>query len=183
MKRSNSCLNRKWAMFESIRCEGIARARSGISGDEGATLVETALAFIILLTFLFGIIQFSLSLYTFNYVSDAAREATRWAMVRGNQCSKLDHCGASQTDIQTYVRGLGYPGIDPSKLTATAVWYTPSASTPTTWSTCTPTSTAPCNIAGNQLRVTVKYAFPLNIPFWRASTLNLQSTSAIPVSL
>ena len=54
--------------------------------EEGATLVEMALvcAFIVI-PMLFGIIEVSLALYSYNFVTDAAREATRYAVVRGPQ--------------------------------------------------------------------------------------------------
>ena len=39
-------------------------------------------AFVVIPT-LFGIIEVSLALYSYNFVTDAAREATRYAIVRG----------------------------------------------------------------------------------------------------
>lgn len=151
-------------------------------GEEGATLVEVAISAVILLAMLFGIIEFSLALYTYNYVSDAARDGTRWAIVRGSQCLSLDHCNASATDISNYVTSIQYPGIDSAKMTVTANWYTQSGTTPRTWTLCDPAATT-CNVSGNQVRVTVTYAFPLSVPFWRATTLNVSSTSSMVVSL
>src|SRR6476659_7718911 len=53
-------------------------------GEEGGSLVEMALvcAFVVI-PMLFGIIEVSLALYSYNFVTDAAREATRYAIVRG----------------------------------------------------------------------------------------------------
>ena len=51
--------------------------------DSGASLVEFTVSAAVLFMALFGIIQCSLGLYAYNYVSDAAREGTRYAMVRG----------------------------------------------------------------------------------------------------
>ncbi len=157
--------------------------------EEGATLVEMALASVTLLSMLFGVIAISLALYTYNFVSDAAREATRWAIVRGADCSTntpgLDHCDAGQSDIQTYVRTLSYPGIDPSKMTADASWYSPNyGSGSTTWTACDAKTNicSPPNAQGNQVMVTVKYTFPLSIPFWKATTLNMTSSSQMVIS-
>lgn len=154
----------------------------GARGEEGAALVEIAISAVILLAMLFGIIEFSLAFYTYNYVSDAARDGTRWAIVRGAQCLSLDHCNATTTDISNYVKSIQYPGIDSAKMTVTANWYTQSGATPRTWSLCDPAATT-CNVSGNQVRVTVTYAFPLSVPFWRVTTLNVSSTSSMVVSL
>ena len=89
-------------------------------GEQGGSLVEMALACVILLPILFGIVQLSIGLYCFHYAADAAREGTRWAMVRGSTCNGLfgaAYCsptdasgtGATANDIATYVRGLGFP--------------------------------------------------------------------------
>lgn len=167
---------------------GVLR-RQVASGEEGATMVEMAIASVVLLMMLFGVIVLSLSFYTYNYVSDAAREASRWAIVRGSQCSAntpgLDHCGAGQTEIQNYVSSLSYPGIDPSKLTVTANWYSPNyGNGATTWTLCD-SKANPCttpNGQGYQVQVTVGYRFPLSIPFWKATTLNVSSTSSMVIS-
>jgi Flp pilus assembly protein TadG len=168
-------------------------ARS-ICDEAGAALVEMALASVIVLAMLFGIIEMSLALYTYHYISDAAREATRYAIVRGsNSCisssNALTNCNllpATAGNLQTYVRTLGYPGINGSKITVTSTWKiaTSNINAPynTQWLTnCTgdvdPLTSKPCNNAGNQVVVKVDYAFPLSIPFWRATTLNMSSTS------
>ena len=52
------------------------RLRRG--GEEGSSLVEMALSCLILIPFLFGIVQLSIGLYCYHYASDAAREAKRW---------------------------------------------------------------------------------------------------------
>jgi Flp pilus assembly protein TadG len=156
-----------------------------LRGEEGASLVEMALACSTLLLMLFGIIETSIGLYTYHYVADAAREGSRWAMVRGSLCSTntpgLDHCNASSSDISTYVKSLGYWHND-SNMTVSATWATPTTSgTPATatWSACT---TGTCNQPGFMVIVTVTEAFPLSIPYWKATTLNLTSTSRMVIS-
>ena len=154
--------------------------------EDGATLVEMAIATTVLFAVIFGIIQFSFALYTYNYVSDAAREGARWAMVRGANCSintkTLDHCGATIPDIQTYVRSLGYPGIDSAnRMTVNTTWFAQtwdSNASTMTWAKCE----NQCNEQGNEVQVNVSYRFPLNIPFWKASTLNVQSTATMVIS-
>lgn len=149
-------------------------------------MVETALACTILMAVLLGAFDLSLAAYTVHSVSEAAREATRYAIVRGANCVNLSGCGASNADIKTYVRGLAYPGVNPSKLDTTTTWYTVSMDTtkkPSTavLATC---GTAPggCNMPGNQVQVQVSYPFSFSIPFYGSKTLNLTSTSAMVIS-
>ncbi len=148
------------------------------SGDEGSAIVEMAVVSSLLFAVLFGIIELSLALYTYNYVSDAAREATRYAIVRGSSCTQLTNCGVTAAQIQTYVQGLGYPGMNSANTTATTTWYSPSSSPPTTWTACGST----CNAPGDAVQVKVTYSFRLSIPFVPKSTLSLHSTSLMVIA-
>lgn len=146
--------------------------------DSGAAIIEFALSASLLLMLLFGIIQVCLALYVFNYVSDASREAARYAIVRGSSCSGMPDCGATQTTIQTYVRGFNYPGIDASEVNITVTWLSASSTQPTTWTVCA----TQCNAPGNAVRVQTTYNLPLNIPFLKDYTANLSSTSQMVIS-
>ena len=177
-------MSRLFGFMTRIGLRGIRAA----SNDEGSAIIEMALSSIVLFGMFFGIFEASMACYTSNYVSDASREATRWAIVRGSTCSKntagLDHCGATPTDISNYVKSLGYPGIKNSNLTVTANWYTPSTTTPsstttTTWTLC---SSGTCNQPGYLAKVVVTYTFPLAVPFVPTRSLSLSSTSQMVVS-
>ena len=154
--------------------------------EQGNSLVEMAIGISLFLMLLIGIIEMSLALYTYNYVSDAAREGSRWAIVRGAECSTntpgLDHCNASLSDVRTYVQSLAYPGINSSNLTVTATWLQPSSPPGATWSSCISTASVPCNQQGYEVQVTVSYPFPLNIPFWQNTTLTVGSTSSMVIA-
>jgi Flp pilus assembly protein TadG len=165
----------------SLRRRFGARSRRsrGDCCDQGSALVEMALACSVLFAMLFGIIEISLALYTYNYVSEAARAGSRYAIVRGASCSYLTNCGATPAQIQTYVWGLGYPGINSANTTVTTTWLSPSASPPTTWSVC---SSGACKLPGNAVKVNVTYSFPLSIPFVPSSTLSLHSTSQMVIA-
>jgi len=163
--------------------EGLRKLLSHARGDEGASIVETAVASSVFLAMLIGVFQMMLALYTFHFISDAAREATRYAIVRGStscvNTPALPNCNATADQIQSYVRGLSYPGIVPSKLTVTTTWLTASTTYPTSWSVCT---AGTCNAPGNQVMVVATYAFPLNVPFVPKATFNLSSTSEMVIS-
>jgi Flp pilus assembly protein TadG len=156
-------------------------SRLGAQAEEGSTIVEFALASTILFAVLFGIFETSFALYSYTYISDAAREATRYAIVRGSACTGFPECGttprgAQQADVLNYVQHLGYPGIDTSssKLGVTATW-------PTTGTACTPI-TSPCNNPGNLVKVVVTYKYPLSIPFVPKASVNMSSTSEMVIS-
>lgn len=139
-------------------------------------MVEFALASVILFTLVFGVMAICLALYSYNVTAEAAREATRYAIVRGSACSAgtFSDCNVTQSQLQAHVRAIAFPGITPSSLSLTAAW-------PTTGVTCFP-SVSPCNNPGNMVRVTVTYTFPLVIPFVRSRSLSMSSTSAMYIS-
>lgn len=147
-------------------------------GEEGSAIVETAMSIMILLTFMFGAMETGFALYSFHFISEAAREGARYAIVRGSSagaaCSSYTSydCMASTANIQSYVQYLGYPGINPANMTVTPVW-----STYASGNSC-PTN-PPCNSPGNQVAVTVQYNFPLNVPFIPSHTYAMSSTAAM----
>lgn len=161
--------------------------------EEGATIVEMALASGVLLCVLFGIIEICFALYTYNFVAEAAREGTRYAIIRGSiSCApnpSFPDCNLNPTTssaIQTYLRGLGFPNS--GGLTATATWWSPvqDGSGSTTWPTpCTTAIDAngnACNAPGNAVKVTVTYTYPLAIPIWGYHPLTVSSTSEMMIS-
>ena len=156
----------------------VGMVRRLFHGESGVAVVEFAIAATVLFSLVFGIIQTCFALYTYNYVSDAARAATRYAMVRGSSCSGMSDCGITSAQIQTYVQGAAYPGINSSKLSASATWLSASATEPTTWTACEDQ----CNAPGNAVQVTVTYAVPVFLPYWKHGTINVSSTSQMVIS-
>ena len=161
--------------------ERAAQGRPNILDAEGAAIIEFALSSAILFALLIGTVTMCLAFFTYHSVADAAREATRWAMVRGStSCTNtpgLTDCNATAAEIQTYVSSLGYLNVTASDTTVS--WLAASGTQPTTWTTC---ASGTCNVPGNQVSVTVTYPFPLNIPFVSSQTLNISSTSAMVIS-
>ncbi len=151
--------------------------------ESGSLSVEMAISSIALLAILFGICQVSLGLYDYHFVADAARQATRYAMVRGSaSCTNtpnLSNCNATADEIQTYVRDLNYPGIVSSSITVTTTWYTATNTTPRTWSAC---SSGTCNAPGNMVKVVVSYPVQYTIPFANTLSLNLGGASQVVIA-
>jgi Flp pilus assembly protein TadG len=143
--------------------------------EDGQAAVEFGLGASVLMMALIGMMKISLAIYTYHFIAEAAREGTRFAMVRGTSCSSLSPnlstCPASTTDVANYVKGLGYPGIISSNMTVTTGYVTYPAGVST--SSATP---------GNLVTVKVQYAFPLSIPFMSNKSLTMQSTSEMIIS-
>ena len=120
-------------------------------GEQGSAMVEIALSIGILLALLFGVIEACLAVYSYHFVSEAAREGTRYAIVRGSSsgsdcpASPAAACPASQSDIQNYVSSLGFPGISLTASDVSVAWSVYPAG-----GTCSPSAT--CNNPGDMVR-------------------------------
>ena len=182
-----------WATLD--RLKQMWKNGRGLQRDDGATMVEMAISLSVLIGVLFLIIQVCFVLYAYNAVSEAARDASRYAAVRGsNSCNILSSfpiCNLGPTTpgnpLQTVVQGLGYPTSN--GMTVTATWWAASvnSSGSTLWTT--PCATLQdsnqnyCNQAGNQVNVVVSYSVSLPIPFvTRGPALfNVHSTSQMEI--
>ena len=153
------------------------RIGSGLfRGEDGLAAVEVAMTASVLFTTLIGLMKMCMSIYTFHFVAEAAREGTRYAIVRGAKCTTFaSACPASADQIGTYVKTLGYPGISSSAMTVTTTWATYPAG-----KVCTPSTT--CNNPADAVSVYVQYAFPLSIPFMSNRTYTMKSTSTMIIS-
>jgi Flp pilus assembly protein TadG len=165
---------------------GLGLALAKLKGAEGNNLVEYALVFMIFISLLLGIVDFSRALYTYHFLSDVARDATRWAAVNGATCGAQspsnpagdDSCNgvggmnngpATSEDIQTYVTNITPPGIDPTKLTTTPSW-------PGTGAVCTLPNNPGCPV-----QVQVSYPFNFVVPFISTAPLTLTSSSEMTI--
>ena len=162
----------------------MGHAQCHVREERGSAILETALSILMLITFLFAVMEVCLGAYTYHFISEAARAATRYAMVRGSSltgdCTAPGYAnciaqgGNNAGDIAAYVQNLSFPGIDPNKMTVNSTWLK---------SDGTACGTADsCKAPGNQVQVIVSYNFPLSIPFVPAYTWTLASTSQMVIS-
>ena len=98
--------------------------------ERGASLVEYAFVVILFLSLLFGISGFGHALFVYQHLNSAAKEATRYAAVRGSTCTDDADGGSCQTsnsasgisgpttdaDVKQYVKNLTPPSIDSTQL-------------------------------------------------------------------
>jgi Flp pilus assembly protein TadG len=143
--------------------------------EDGNNLIEYAIVFMFLMSMLLGIVDFSRALYTYHFLSNAAREATRYAAVRGSTCNDDLSCSAATPDtgpaapgntvIQDYVATIVPPGLKSTNVTTTPSW-------PGTGTICTVLNNPGCPV-----EVQVSYPFNFVVPFIRTAPLTLSSSS------
>src|SRR4029077_17627636 len=63
-----------------------------LMGEDGNNLIEYAFVFMFFMSMVLGIVDFSRALYTYHFLSNVAREATRYASVRGSTCNDDSSC-------------------------------------------------------------------------------------------
>ena len=124
----------------------------------GQTLTEFALVLTAFLLITFGIIQVSRAIYSYTFVSNAARDATRYASVNGSKSQNPVKSG----DVQTFVKNES-PGLDSSQLTVNTTW-------------------TPDNNPGSTVNVVVTYNFALFVPFFGQVTIPVGATSQMVIS-
>jgi Flp pilus assembly protein TadG len=184
------------------RCAATAFRR--LKGEQGSGLVEYALIFILLMTMLLGIMEFAAMLYDYHFVSNAAREATRWAAVNGSACPSDGSCtapvtcgssgcstcttsgcaSAASADITNYVDMLAMPaGINTS---STGCGGSACLTTTPTWPVQT-NGPASCSTAGHEndpgctVQIQVSYSFNFLLPLVHISPVTLSSTSEMVI--
>ena len=171
--------------------------------EDGASLVEVAVSLSVYLMLLIAIIELLMVLYSYHFVSDAAREATRYAVIRGaNSCypnPAFPNCNLGPPNIASttnpsrnavlqYIDSIRYPGLNPKNLSADVTWWISrqNANGNTSWTTqCSGTLDQKgnaCNAEGNAVRVVVTYDFPLTLPWLRASLVKVSSTSQMVIN-
>jgi Flp pilus assembly protein TadG len=142
--------------------------------------------------------DFSRALYAYHFVSYAAREATRYASVRGSTYSTAcnpptlaSNCNATASAITSYVQSLVSSGIyvngnatGPSTagyLAVTTTWPGTAGSGIT--STACSTSNGKTNNPGCAVQVEVQYTYGFSLPFLsKLTAMQISSTSEFLIS-
>jgi Flp pilus assembly protein TadG len=161
----------RWRLHSASR--GI---EPGIENRErGSTVVEFAICAVLLFTVLFGIMDFSRALYTYHFLSNSAREATRYAIVRGSACNSIvPGCPVTTNlEIQNYVQQtLATPSA--------GLLNQDGITTTTTWTACASCTTK--YDPGSTVQVQLTYTFQFILPFLPKSGITMQSTSQMVIS-
>jgi Flp pilus assembly protein TadG len=174
VKSSYQILPKIWKRLSAHRLDSLRN-------EEGAEIVEFALAISIWITAAFMIMYVSFALYAAHFVANAAEEGARYASVRGSSwgsasCSsnQLD-CVASSSDISKYIKNQIPPGISASSVTVA-----------TSWPGTTPSGATCDNADGSNspnciVNVSVSYNFSFPMPFIRNSTRLFSSAAQMTI--
>lgn len=153
---------------------------------------------VLFLIMLFGIIDFGRALYVYHFLSNASRDATRYAAVHGYTCNDDNSCSVANPDtgpadsgntvIQDYVASITPPGIDSTQLTITPSWPVQSAtSTDPSPPICSGpvtglSASAIPNYPGCTVQVTVSYNFAFLVPLVHSGTIPMSSSSEMVIA-
>lgn len=174
----------------------IGRRKIG-SSEEGSEILEFALVATVLLTMIFGIIDFSRCMYAYHWVSYAATQATRYASLHGNSTTTM--CGttspwtdvgtcqiasSNSTNVTNYVKALAIAlylngsTTQSGGLKVTTTWPGTNGS-PKGCVTSSGTNTPGCPV-----NISVQYIYGFTLPFVskEISTITLKSTSQVIIA-
>jgi Flp pilus assembly protein TadG len=145
-----------------------AKRSAGRGFSRGQAFAEFAFVAIPCLLLLFGVISFGYAVYTYSFVSNAARDAVRYAIVHGSE--SLDPATAS--DIQSFVTNELH-GLSTNQLTVSTCWNPQDGNCPG--------PSGGNNNPGNVVSVTVSYNFQPLFPMPNVA-LPLTSSSQMVIS-
>lgn len=131
-------------------------------GESAESMVSFALSVSILFGFIFGLTTMCLAFYTYEWISEIAREGARYAIVHGSTCetSSGSSCTLATSDINTYVQNIGFPNVAGGTL-AVNTTFPDGGEVPDT----------------DRVEVNVTYTFPWDIPFLGSRNISMSSTS------
>jgi hypothetical protein len=171
-----------------LRRAAVLRGRS----ERGASLVEYAFVAILFMTILFGVSGFGHALFVYHHVNNAAKEATRYAAVRGYLCDKnetVPSCAATNSatgnagpttaaDVTAYVASITPQSINAAQFAVSVCGVSGSSACAASAATgpvvCTANVTDPItnaviqaqevNYPGCTVSVQIGYAYQLLFP-------------------
>jgi Flp pilus assembly protein TadG len=133
----------------------------------------------VLMMLVFGVIDCSRALYTYHFVSLAAQEGARYAIVRGEDwplsCATATSfsCQASAANIKTYVQSLATPGITAANITVTPTW--PQLTVNGAATGCNSTTTQAKE--GCLVKLQVSYTYHFFLPYLPTGGIPMTATS------
>ncbi|HMD04986.1 MAG TPA: TadE family protein [Candidatus Binatus sp.] len=122
-------------------------------------MAEFALVLTPCLTLFFGIINFALALYCYDFVCYSAQQAVRYATVHGSTATTP----ATSSSMTTYVNGLVVGVLKTSALTTTTTW-------------------SPNNTPGGVVTVVVTYNYPPLTSLVSSVTIPLTRTASMVIT-
>jgi Flp pilus assembly protein TadG len=162
-----------------MKADSIRGLKKHARRDDASSIVEFALITAVVMSLLLGVMQICLAFYTYEVINEYARAGARYAIVHGSNCAfpNGSSCQAgtgSNPTLQTVVRGFGYSGINSSNVTVTSSnTHAPGQ---------TSCLTTGCLGTGDQVTVTVTYAYKLAVPYLPTKSWTMSSSSTMIIS-
>jgi Flp pilus assembly protein TadG len=125
----------------------------------GQAMAEFALVATPCLMLFFGVINFALALYSYDFVCYSAQQAVRYATVHGSTATTV----VSSTDVHNYVNTLVVGVLNTNSMTVNTTW-------------------APNNKPGSIVTVVVSYNFPPLTNLVSSVTIPLTRTAAMVIT-
>ena len=123
----------------------------------GQTYAEFMMVVLPTIGLIFGIVSLAMTVYTYSFLSNAARDAVRYAIVHGSKSTSPATSDVIQTFVRSEAKGLKASAISVS----------------TSWS--------PNNNPGSTVNVQVSYSYQPFYPF-NSVTLPLSSSAQMVIS-
>lgn len=145
-------------------------SRDAAGGEAGSALIETAASLPVLFVLIFCFMELCMAFYSYDTISESAREGTRYAMMLSSTCTNSSggSCTATATQVNSYVSGLGWPNLAGGTMTVSTTYKTPAGGVGT-------------NIVSNFVVVQITYVFPITMPFVPKNSITLKSASQMPI--
>jgi Flp pilus assembly protein TadG len=125
--------------------------------QSGNVMIETSFCLISLFMIMFGIVEYSRLTYAWNFVSYAARSATRYGSLRGSTSSSP----VTAAQMTSYVQSLAV-ALNPSSLVVNTTW-------------------SPNNQPGSTIQVVVSYTESPVVTMVMPNSINVTSTSQMVI--
>jgi Flp pilus assembly protein TadG len=153
-----------------------------IREEAGSELIEFAICAPLLFAFIFGIIFFSMAVYANQFVANAAKDAARFAAVRGSTwngaiCSATSSydCTATSSDVTNFVVGALPPGLSSANLSVSTSW----PGKTTTGDACDTLNGA--NSPQCIVTIQVSYLFTFPLPFVKGGAIPMLANSSMTI--
>jgi Flp pilus assembly protein TadG len=138
------------------------KSRAFFRDESAESMVGFAISASVLFMFIFGLTTMCLAFYTYEAISEMAREGARYAIVHGSTCetSSGTSCEATASQVNSYVQGLTYPNVGGGTMTVNTT-YPDGGEVPD----------------ADRVEITVSYTFPWHILFYGSENISMTSTS------
>jgi Flp pilus assembly protein TadG len=137
-----------------------------LRSERGGALIEMAFSFPILVIVSVGLIEICMAFYTHAYISELAREGSRYAMLHGPTCvtaPSATSCEVTAAQVNAYVSAISLPNLGGGTMTPATTFGTGG------------------EVVGGTVVVTVTYTFPFRVPFLPSKTLTMSSASTMTI--